>query len=186
MCRFSKIHTLREWTIVDQCEVSNFSATSWKEEVVFRWDCVHFPIFCHWAYLMKIILKVISEMCCCTKLDIYVFIVLDLHTKMQSLFQKVISCKSQYHFYSWFLRMFLVFFFIAYVVKFLTPEIELHRRWGLHLCKLEYMYQNDKKNNITAKFGSIRLNRFAGKEIINDDIQQTSSTVIILKVHLGL
>ena len=110
MCRFSKIHTLREWTIVDQCEVSNFSATSWKEEVVFRWDCVHFPIFCHWAYLMKIILKVISEMCCCTKLDIYVFIVLDLHTKMQSLFQKVISCKSQYHFYSWFLRMFLVFF----------------------------------------------------------------------------
>ena len=88
MCRFSKIHTLREWTIVDQWWVSNFSATSWKEEVVFRWDCVHFPIFCHWAYLMKIILKVISEMCCCTKLDIYVFIVLDLHTKMQSLFQK--------------------------------------------------------------------------------------------------
>jgi hypothetical protein len=52
--------------------------------------------------------------------------------------------------------MFLVFFFIAYVVKFLTPEIELHRHWGLHLCKLEYMYQNDKKNNITAKFGCNR------------------------------
>lgn len=78
------------------------------------------------------------------------------------------------------------FFFIAYVVKFLTPKIEFHRHWGLHLCKLEYMYQNEKKPNITAKFGSIRLNRFAGKEIINNDIQQTSSTVIILKVHLGL